>query len=191
MLKELAETGETLEQLAAKARAGCVLSFERIVEQTKDRLFAYLMQLVGNEQDAEDLAQEAFIKAYRHLHTFDGRARFSTWLYTIAKNSAFTHLRRRRVYQPIEGLEEVLACEPAKTNANESIWLMARKLKPKFYETLWLFYAEGFSLKETAAIMGTNPITVRVNLHRARGALLKEVTRAGLGRSATDCLRDS
>ena len=172
MLTGLPDTEESIEQLAAKARTGCVVSYERIVEQCKDRLYNYLFQIVGNEHDAEDLAQEAFIKAYRNLHTFDGRARFTTWLYTIAKNAAFTHLRKRKPQQPIDELEETLAA-PADTPVadGESIWMMARKLKPKFYETLWLFYAEGFSLKETAAIMKTNAITVRVNLHRARAAL--------------------
>lgn len=174
-----------MEQLAAKAQAGCSESFEKIVEQTKDRLFTYLMQFVANQHDAEDLAQEAFIKAYRNLHTFDGRARFTTWLYTIAKNTAFTHLRKRRPQQPIEWFEEVLTEEPADFDGSDeagSIWSMARQLKPKFYETLWLFYAEGFSLKETAVIMQTNAITVRVNLHRARAALGKKLTRAGMTR---------
>jgi len=171
-----------LEQLATRAKAGCSASFERIMEQTKDRLFGYLMQLVGNEHDAEDLAQEAFIKAYRNLHTFDGRARFTTWLYTIAKNSAFTHLRRRRQHQTIDDLPESYLVESAEQGRpNDFIWKLARELKPKFYETLWLFYAEGFSLKEVAAIMNTNAITVRVNLHRGRAALAKKARRAGMG----------
>jgi RNA polymerase sigma-70 factor (ECF subfamily) len=177
----LAESVESLEQLAAQAKAGCSTSFEKIVEQTKDRLFAFLVQLVGNEQDAEDLAQEAFVKAWRKLDTFDGRARFTTWLYTIAKNGAFTHLRKRRAHESIDDLQELLAAEPITNNEEgDSIWIMARQLKPKFYETLWLFYAEGFSLRETAMILDTNAVTVRVNLYRARAALAKKLERAGL-----------
>lgn len=178
-MTELPEVEETNERLAEKAKAGCLLSFEKIVELNKDRLFTYLMQLVGNAHDAQDLAQEAFIKAYRNLHSFDGRARFSTWLYAIAKNSAFTFLRRRKPQQPIEGLDELLPAEELRDPSEaESIWFEARKLKPKFYETLWLFYAEGFSLKETAEIMKTNAVTVRVNLYRAREALGKKLRRA-------------
>jgi RNA polymerase sigma-70 factor (ECF subfamily) len=170
------ETEESIEQLVVKAQTGCLDSFERIVQLSKDRLFTYLLQFMGNAHDAEDVTQEAFIKAYRNLHTFNGKARFSTWLYAIAKNTALTHLRKRKALQPIEEIEEVL-CAPASRDASEaeSIWLQARKLKPKFYETLWLFYAEGFSLKETARIMNTNAITVRVNLHRARAALAKRL----------------
>ena len=170
----MAETEESLEELAARAKAGSVPAFERIVEETKDRLFNYVLQLVRNEHDAEDLTQEAFIKAFRNLHSFDGRARFTTWLYTIAKNAAFSHLRRRKLHQPIEDLEEVLAAEIS-PERDDSIWRLARGLKRKFNETLWLFYAEGFSLKETAAIMNTNLITVRVNLYRARAALAKKL----------------
>ena len=177
-MTHLPETDESIEQLAGKARAGCLVSFERIVELNKDRLFTYLMQIVGNEHDAEDIAQEAFIRAYRHLHTFDGRARFSTWLFAIAKNTAFTHLRKRRPQLPIDEMDEVLAAPVvADRSEAESIWTTARTLKPKFYETLWLFYAEGFSLKEVAEIMKTNSVTVRVNLHRARAALTKKLRR--------------
>jgi RNA polymerase sigma-70 factor (ECF subfamily) len=169
---------EELEQLASQAKAGCAESFEKIVDRTRDRLFTYLMQLVRDEQDAEDLAQDAYVKAWRNLERFDGRARFTTWLYTIAKNGAFTHLRRKRVHEPIEDLSEVVREESDGFQPEgESIWMLARQLKPKFYETLWLFYGEGFSLKETAAIMNTNPVTVRVNLYRARAALARKVER--------------
>jgi RNA polymerase sigma-70 factor, ECF subfamily len=175
-LTGLPDTDESIEQLALKAQAGCVVSFEKIVLLNKDRLFTYLIHLLGNQHDAEDVAQEAFIKAYRNLHTFNGKARFTTWLFAIAKNTALTYLRKRKPLQPIEEMEEVL-CAPAPRDSSEaeSIWNAARKLKPKFYEALWLFYAEGFSLKETADIMNTNAITVRVNLHRARAALAKRL----------------
>ncbi|MGZ8938905.1 MAG: RNA polymerase sigma factor [Limisphaerales bacterium] len=183
-MRDLVETEDSLEQLAAKARAGCSQSFELIIEQTKDRLFSYLMQLVGNQHDAEDLTQEALVKAFRNIHTFDGRARFTTWLYTIAKNTAFSQMRKRRWHQPIEDFAEVLTAEGSVFSEGDearSIWRLARQLKPAFFETLWLFYAEGFSLKETAAIMKTNPITVRVNLHRARSALRKKLERSSAG----------
>ncbi len=170
------EATETLEQLAEQTKAGCLLSFEKIVEQMKDRVFTFLVQLVGNAHEAEDLAQDTFIKAYKGIHGFDGRARFSTWLYAIAKNTAFTHMRKRRPHDSLEELSEVLAAPESAIDpdAKDSIWTLARKLKPNLFETLWLFYGDGFSLKEIAAITGTNSVTVRVNLHRARLALAKK-----------------
>jgi RNA polymerase sigma-70 factor (ECF subfamily) len=173
---EVEQGTESLEQLADRARTGCVLSFEKIVEQCKDRLFTYLLQLLGNAEDAEDVAQETFIKAYRHLHSFDGRARFTTWLYAIAKNTAFTWLRRRKPNQPLEELEEILPAPEERIDSDQidSVWTIARTLKPSLFEVLWLFYGEGFSLKEVAKITGGNGVTVRVNLHRARAALAKK-----------------
>jgi len=176
ILTSTAPIEENAEQLAQQAREGCLVSFEKIIELHKDKLFGYLAQLVGNAHDAEDIAQEAFVKAYKNLHTFDGRARFSTWLFAIAKNTAFTHLRRRKAHLPVEELAEVLTAPAAAIDEDDrdSIWTHARALKPAFFELLWLFYGEGFSLKEVAEITKTNAITVRVNLHRARAALAKK-----------------
>jgi RNA polymerase sigma-70 factor (ECF subfamily) len=178
VILQVEQSADSLEQLAGQAQAGCLLSFERIVEQCKERLFTYLVQLVGNAQDAEDIAQETFIKAYRHLQSFDGRSRFTTWLYAIAKNTAFTHLRRRKPSQPIEELAETLPAPPERIDSGQinSLWNVARTLKPQLFEVLWLFYGEGFSLKEIAQVTNGNAVTVRVNLHRARAALAKKCT---------------
>lgn len=175
-MTETEEQTESLEDLAAAATGGCLISFEKIVDQNKDRLFTFLFQITGNAQDAEDITQETFIKAYKHLASFDRRARFSTWLFAIAKNTAFTHLRKRRTHESIDELAEMLPAPAATVDGDQvaSLWALARSLKPKLFETLWLFYAEGFSLKEVAEIMQTNAITVRVNLHRARAALAKK-----------------
>jgi RNA polymerase sigma-70 factor (ECF subfamily) len=176
VILQVEQGAESLEQLADKAQAGCLVSFEKIVEQCKDRLFSYLVQLVGNAEDAEDIAQDTFIKAYRHLNSFDGRARFTTWLYAIAKNTAFSYLRRRKPNQSLEEFQEVLPAPDERIDSDQvdSVWSVARTLKPNLFEVLWLFYGEGFSLKEIAEITGGNAVTVRVNLHRARGALAKK-----------------
>jgi RNA polymerase sigma-70 factor, ECF subfamily len=176
VILQVEQGADSLEELADQAQAGCLLSFEKLVDQSKDRLFSYLVQLVGNAQDAEDIAQETFIKVYRHLQSFDGRSRFTTWLYAIAKNTAFSHLRKRKPSQSIDELAEILPAPPERIDADEvnSVWTIARTLKPQLFEILWLFYGEGFSLKEISDITGGNAVTVRVNLHRARAALAKK-----------------
>src|SRR3954465_7472816 len=78
---------ETLEELAEKAKTGCPSSYEKIVLTLQDRIYSYVLQLLQNEEDAEDVAQDTFVKVYRHLKSFDGRARFTTWVYSIAKNT--------------------------------------------------------------------------------------------------------
>ena len=167
---------ETLEELAAKAKTGCQSSYEKIVLALQDRIYSYVLQFVQNEEDAEDLAQDTFVKVYRHLKSFDGRARFTTWVYSIAKNTAFNHLRRRRPKEPLEYHEETLVAPPVSASGDErdSIWTLARTLKPKMFEVLWLHYAEGFSVNEIAAVISMNSVTVRVLLHRARAALKKK-----------------
>ena len=172
----VAETEETLDQLACKAREGCLLSYEKIVTSLQNRIFTFALQIVRNEEDAEDIAQETFIKAYRNLRSFDGRARFSTWIYTIARNTAVNHLRRRKQHEPIDELHETLAhpAAPANENDAQSIWNLARELKPKYHQLLWLHYADGFSMDEIARITETNSVAVRVGLYRARAALRRK-----------------
>jgi RNA polymerase sigma-70 factor (ECF subfamily) len=167
---------ETLEQLAEKAKTGCQQSYEKIVVALQERVFSYVLQLVRNEEDAEDLAQETFVKAYRHIKSFDGRAKFTTWLYSIAKNTAFNHLRRKKPQEPLEYHQDSLVApkEQQVGDERDSIWTLARQLKPRLFEVLWLHYAEGFSMKEMAEITKSNSVTVRVLLHRARVALRKK-----------------
>lgn len=172
----MAETEESLDQLAGKAREGCLLSYEKIVTLLQNRIFTFVLQMVRNEEDAEDIAQETFIKAYRNLKSFDGRARFTTWIYTIARNTAVNNLRRRKPHESIDFLHETLPQPaPAETDSRcESIWRLARELKPNYHQLLWLHYADGFSMDEIARITQTNSVAVRVGLHRARAALKKK-----------------
>jgi RNA polymerase sigma-70 factor, ECF subfamily len=171
---------ETAEQLALKAQAGCVHSFEQLVELFKNRLTGYLVQLLGNTHDAEDIAQETFVRAYRNLRRYDSQYRFSTWLYAIGKNTAITFQRRRRPTESIEGVAETLSAPSVEMGGAEEaaqIWAVARKLKPKMFEVLWLRYAEDFEIAEIARVMKTNAIYVKVLLHRARNELGKRLRR--------------
>jgi RNA polymerase sigma-70 factor (ECF subfamily) len=165
---------ESAEELAAKARGGCMRSFEQLVELYKGRLSGYLMQFVHNRHDAEDLAQETFVKAWRSIARYDSKYSFSTWLYTIGKNSAISFHRSKRRNDPLEEVEETLAVPETAIGGGDGaqqLWAAARKLKPKMYEVLWLKYAEEFEVAEIARVMNTNVIHVKVLLHRARNEL--------------------
>src|SRR5436189_3338513 len=80
----------------AKARAGDADAFGALVERHSRSIFRLAYRMTGNEHDAEDVVQEAFLRAYRRLDQYDQRARFSSWLYRIAANCAFDLLRARR-----------------------------------------------------------------------------------------------
>ncbi|MDA7915977.1 RNA polymerase sigma factor [Verrucomicrobia bacterium] len=162
-------------ELVSRSQAGCSDSFEQLVEQFERRLFTYLYRLVGNTHDAEDLIQETFVKVHRDLHRYRSEYSFSTWIYTIAKRTAYTFLKRRK---PTESIQEDTRVEDADPSlllesreSQDSIWELARKLKPTWREALWLRYGEDLSVAETAAIMETNAVRVRVILHRARNQL--------------------
>src|SRR3989304_2351008 len=77
-------------------RSGERAEFARLVETYYEMIYRLALKMLNNSQDAEDILQETFIKAYRHIQNFDGRAELSTWLYRIATNEALMHLRRKR-----------------------------------------------------------------------------------------------
>jgi RNA polymerase sigma-70 factor, ECF subfamily len=167
------------EQLAAKAQNGCRDSFTLLVEHLGDRLYHFLCQMGVNPHDAEDLAQEAFIRAYRNLHRYNPQFSFVSWLYTIAKRLAFNHFRDTKATCELDENQFIDARHPAQMleekDAHGSLWDLAKTLKPAQYDALWLRYGEGLSIAETAQVMRTNQIRVRVLLHRGRSLLAKKL----------------
>lgn len=172
----------TPEELAARCQTGCPDAFESLVECFEGRIYNFLCRFTGNQHDAEDLTQETFVKAFRGIRNYQPTHPFSTWLFTIAKRTAIKHFRSHRPTEPLEDEESGSSAgadhnDPGAVLAQKdeatSLWNLARRLKPKQHEALWLRYGEGFSVAETARIMETNQIHVKVLLHRARGRLAK------------------
>lgn len=164
--------GSTPEQLACLSQEGCRESFGLLVDQFQEKIFNYLRQMTGNAHDAQDLTQETFIKAYKHIHKFSPTYSFSTWIFTIAKRTAYNHFRSRKFTEDIEDNPTFTEVDPSlefqKKERAQSLWDLVKTLKPKQREALWLRYGEGFSIEETANIMKLTPVFVRVSLHRAR-----------------------
>jgi RNA polymerase sigma-70 factor (ECF subfamily) len=158
--------------LVRDAQRGDVEAFGELLGHFQDRVFRFVMRMLRNAHDAEDVTQDTFVKAWKHLGGFRTESNFSTWLYTIARRTALNHLRAQKPTQEIADHHEPVADGPdhelADREKADSIWAVARRLKPDQYEVLWLRYGEGFSVDETARVMNTNSIRVRVLLHRAR-----------------------
>lgn len=169
--------GAAVERLVAQAKGGSVEAFGELVEQHEARIFNFLRQFTGNTHDAQDLTQDTFVKAFRSLGRFNAVGSFSSWLFVIAKRTALNHLRDHRRESTEEAPEGIDFNNPAQAFAESEeragLWSVARKLKPAQFEALWLRYAEGFSVAETARVMRTNQIRVRVLLHRGRAQLAK------------------
>jgi len=172
--KELSPEG-----LVEQSKAGCREAFGLLVEHYQERVFNFLCRLAGNPHDAEDLTQETFIKVYQNIHRFNCAQAFSTWLFTIAKRTAYNHFRASRRFRELPADEEVDFQDPSilleQKDQRTSIWKLAEQLAPDQYQALWLRYAEGFSIADTAKILNTNQIRVRVLVHRARKSLARSL----------------
>lgn len=173
--------------LVAAAKHGDRRAFEELVLRHQQRVLAVALRITNNREDAEDVAQESFHKAFLHLDAFQEKARFSTWLTRIVMNEAFMLLRRRR------GVLEVLpentdgALEPAspalvdqRPSPEESCWLQERtevlteainRLGPKIRTTILLRNIQERSLEETAEILGTSIGVVKSRLYQGRQRL--------------------
>ena len=172
-------------ELVRHAQAGCVRSFEALVKHFHPRLIEMLLRRCGTERgEAEDLAQEAFAKAFQRLDQFDPSYQFSTWLYTIAKRGAIDRGRRRQREPqrvPLDpehagGLEADAASVVEQQEEAENTWRRAKALltEPQYTAT-WLCFADGCDVAEIARRMNRSRIGVRVLLHRARTILVREL----------------
>ena len=162
------------EELAARARGGSRASFDELVVRYRPRLVAFLARRLPSAADAEDVAQEAFLRAYDHLASYDPARPFATWLFTIAKNVAANHAtaRVRR-----DARHERAAGRTADNAADASdVWRRAAAvLSPDAYHALWLRYVHDLNVREIAAELHRSSIAVKVMLFRARRRLLQEV----------------
>ena len=185
--------------LVATAKCGDTQAFEKLVLRYEARVLAVAQRITNNREDAEDVAQETFHKAFLHLDAFQEKARFSTWLTRIAINEALMLLRRRR------GFHEVLPENPddgvksssetfvdQRPSPEESCWRRERtelltaainRLRPTIRRTMMLRDIEERSIEETAQILGTSISAVKARLFNGRQRLRKTVN-PGLLRGA-------
>ena len=164
------------EELALEAAQGRSSSFEELVGRYGGRLRHFLRQKVSSHQDAEDLVQETFLKACRNIDRFCPEYKFSTWIYTIAYRlavSRYRTLKKTQVYIESDSSAPLPDEIVVQKDTARRIWAMARTLNVRYYEALWLRYAEEMSIREMSGVMKKSSTAVRVTLHRARLSLSK------------------
>ncbi len=166
---------KTDEELARKAAAGDLDAFEELVRRRREGLVRFLASFSRSASDAEDLAQETFLRAYRNLSRYDFRKPFLTWLYVIARRLAinFKRNRLRRGESPLpEGESEIPGKEGAPCSDSDSLWVSASKLlSPDAFMALRLHYGENMPVKEIAEVLGKSITGTKVLLFRARRSL--------------------
>ncbi|HSR98733.1 MAG TPA: sigma-70 family RNA polymerase sigma factor [Kofleriaceae bacterium] len=174
---------DSAEELAARARDGSRISFDELVVRYRPQLVAFLARRLGDPADAEDVAQETFLRAYDHIDRYDPTRPFATWLFAIGKNVAANHAtaRTRRDAREKDGGAAASASASASAGASiddaaGGLWQRAANvLRPGPYRVLWLRYAQGMTVGEIARQLGRSSVAIKVMLFRARRRLLQEV----------------
>jgi RNA polymerase sigma-70 factor (ECF subfamily) len=176
--------------IVEQVRSGDTRRFRVLVDRHKDRALTLALRLVGDRGEAEELVQDAFLRAYRNLDQFRGDARFSTWFYRILYNLCMTCVTRRKpAAESIEGLDERrLDVAPGEASAlerleEEEVHAMLdegiRELPEKYRAVITLFYVQEMSLDEVARVLEVPAGTVKTHLFRARALLKTRLTTGG------------
>lgn len=177
--------------LVEEVKSGRRARFDILVGLYQQRSFGIAYNLIGNVEDARDVLQEAFIKAYLHIREFEGKSRFSTWFYRILINCVFDFLRRRkresRIFQKaLEGEDRKDNVDVADVHSEPRRAGMAKEFAQKLDECIArlskmqracfvLKHQNSLSIQEISETLKCNPATVKVHIFRAVGNLRKHL----------------
>lgn len=181
----------TVEELARSAAGGSEESFAQLVALHEKRVYTLALRMTGNREDAFDVAQEAFLSAWKGLPSFRGDAGFSTWLYRLTTNAAVDHLRRTRRQRGESSLDDASlgldVQDPAPTpqeqaeaqGLREAVRWGLGELSGEHRRILMLREYQELSYEEIAGRLNVDLGTVKSRLSRARGALRKILLKSG------------
>jgi RNA polymerase sigma factor (sigma-70 family) len=175
-----------------RVQGGDVAAFDQLILKYRERVYGVVYNMTSNREDAADLTQDAFIKAFQSIHRFQGQSSFFTWLYRIAVNSALSHLRKSKLrtffsFEKIneedksaeilnrltdkKGADRELFVKELQEKLNEAM----QKLSIKHRTVITLFEIDGLSHEEIADVMDCSVGTVRSRLHYAKQLLQAEL----------------
>ena len=176
-------------RLVRRAQRGDAQAMRELIDSHRDRLFAFLIRTVRNHHDAEELCQEAFLKAFRALDSFNSEYRFSTWLFTIGYRLCLNQMRRKKDMTGDVDFTTFPSAGPAVDAATiqseearrlkRLIWEAVDELSTAQRATVLLFYRHQQGCAEIAGILELPVATVKSHLHRAR-AKLKDILEPAL-----------
>lgn len=180
--------------LVARARKGDAAAFEQLVRQYDRQIFRVAQHITQNREDAEDIAQDVFLKAYEKLEQFQGNSKFSTWLVRIAVNESLMRLRKRKTSRTVSMDEDVQTEEGAiprdfadwspnpeqiygQSELGDILKKTIQGLPPGFRTVFTLRDIENLSTEETAEALGLSIPAVKSRLLRARLQLRERLSR--------------
>ena len=189
---ELQQEADSDGVLVKRVQAGEVAAFDTLICKYRERVFGVIYNMTSNREDAADLTQDAFIKAFQSINRFQGQSSFFTWLYRIAVNSTLTHLRKSRLrsffsFEKINeedksaevidkitdkaGVEREVLIKELQEKLNEAM----QKLSTKHRTVVTLFEIDGLSHEDIVDVVGCSVGTVRSRLHYAKQLLQSEL----------------
>ncbi len=179
--RDIRSDPEAMAALVARAQAGDDRAFEELVLATHVETYTLARRLTGNDDDARDVVQEAYLRAYRSIGRFRGEARFSTWMYRITANCAATHLGKRRRHRHDELAEDLVVVDvrpdldpEAQVDASDlrqRVGVALDELPPKLRAVVILRDVYDLPHEAIAAELGISESAAKVRLHRARKKL--------------------
>ncbi len=181
-------------RLLKLAKNGDRQAFAEIVDLYKDKIHSLGIRMLGNFQDAEDVAQETFMRVYANLHRYDDQYKISTWIYRIANNLCIDKIRKRKVrsnqvsldaeiagtdglelYDTIKDYDPLPDQQVLQHELQDKVKDAILSLAPKYRSIMTLKYLEDLSLQEISEIVGLPAATVKTRVHRGREALRKKL----------------
>ncbi len=174
------------ENIIARARRGDADAFEQLVVAYRDQVFRLALRMCGSEADADEVAQEAFLSAWKALPNFRGESQFSTWLYQLTTHAAIDLMRREK-RQIAADITEVSAADPApspqqqaeQSEQREIVRDAILQLAPEQREVVVLRFMEELSYEEIGAVLKLPSGTVKSRLNRAKAQLKEILSKSG------------
>ena len=175
-------------ELVEIIRRGKEEQYEEIIKRYEGKLFAYLYKLINSREEARDILQDVFIKAYKNLYSYDTQRKFSSWLYRIAHNEAVNFIKRKSLkkfvsWESITAAKDKLDMSSSKEDM-ERVWekkeakkemdKVLKKLSPKYRQVIDLRYYKEKSYEEISQILKKPVNTVGTLISRAKKKLLAE-----------------
>lgn len=175
-------------RLVDQALGGNPAAFEQLVLRYQDYVFTITHRVLPSREEAEEAAQDTFLKVYKTLGAFERKSKFSTWLYTIAYRTAVDVARKKQL--PVNSIDdnnkylqlpgpagESPAEEVYQKDLSEQLQEAIKRLKPEDAALISLFYLHEKSVKEIADIMGLSPSNIKTKLHRLRESLKEALSK--------------
>lgn len=176
---------EGLEKVIQEIKEGNYLLYEEIVIAYQNKLMAFICRIVKDEDDAKDLCQDTFFKAYRSIKSFRGRSKFSTWLFRIGYHNALNFIKKKgrelRESDSLPPFQPHVLTHPAREiemqEMNKMVHSIMETIPAPHGAALHLYFKEGLDYKEIAEVMAVPINTVKSHIHRGKQIIRRTISK--------------